>query len=73
MTLYTKRDRIWSAALSLAENGRFTLDDVLREADLDDRTRRTARDVLSTMVKYGHLETRREWESRDTQWCERSE
>jgi len=58
MTKHTKRDRVWSAALTLAQTGRFDLEDVLNKAGLNESSRRTARDVLATMTDLGHLEQR---------------
>jgi hypothetical protein len=55
MTTHTKRDAVWDAALRLAETGKFDLEDVLRMADLDETSKRTARDVLETMTDMGHL------------------
>jgi hypothetical protein len=56
MTKHTKRDRVWDAALRLAERGKFTIGDVLDAADLPASSERTARDTLTTMVELGHLE-----------------
>lgn len=57
MTKHTKRDIIWSAAIRLAERGKFVISDVLETAELSESSERTARDVLTTMVELGHLET----------------
>jgi hypothetical protein len=56
MTKHTTRDAVWSAALRLSATGSFDLQDILREADLDETNKRTARDVLTTMADLGHLE-----------------
>lgn len=76
MTTHTKRDLIWSAALELAATGKFDLDDVLAFADLDDASRRTARDVLATMTDLGHLRQGSIWDrsgdrgSYPPVWCD---
>lgn len=57
MTKHTKRDVIWSASVRLAERGKFTIENVLETADLNESSKRTARDVVMTMVELGHLET----------------
>lgn len=55
MTTHTKRDSVWDAALRLASSGKFDVDDVLQVAELDAASKRTARDVLTTMSDMGHL------------------
>ena len=49
MTKHTKRDKIWSAAIHLSKDGKFTVKEVLSEAGLEESSERTARDVLITM------------------------
>ena len=58
MTKHTKRDRVWDAALRLAADGKFELDEVLAAADLDESSERTARDVLITMAELGRIDRR---------------
>jgi hypothetical protein len=69
MTKHTKRDQVWSATLFLAKTGRFDLEDVLNKADLDESSRRTARDVLATMTDLGHLEQRSYNGRQHPCWC----
>jgi hypothetical protein len=57
MTKHTKRDVIWSASLRLSDRGKFTISDVIETANLNESSERTARDVLTTMVELGHLQT----------------
>lgn len=56
MTKHTKRDKIWNAALTLGDTGKFTIEDTMRVADIDTSSERTTRDVLTTMVEMGWLE-----------------
>lgn len=56
MTKHTKRDKIWSTALRIGDDGVFTVEDVLREADLPESSKRTCHDVLVTMHELGHLD-----------------
>ena len=60
MTKDTKRDRVWSAALTKAFAGRnFSVGDVRERAGLDESSDRTVRDVLNTMVETEWLEKER--------------
>lgn len=60
MTKHTNRDRIWSEALKLAEDGangprpRFGWEDVADRLE-DPPSDRTIRDTLGTMAELGHL------------------
>ena len=56
MTKHTKRDKIWSTALRIGDDGVFTVEDVLREAGLPESSERTCHDVLTTMHELGHLD-----------------
>lgn len=59
MGTHTKRDRAWNAALSMAfELDEFDIVDVLTAAELDEQSKRTTRDVLSTMTEQGWLQSR---------------
>ena len=68
MTKHTKRDKIWSAAIHLSKDGKFTVKEVLSEAGLEESSERTARDVLITMNDLGHLERALEDAREDSQW-----
>lgn len=59
MPTNTKRDRVWSVALGLAaRTERFGVADVIAEEGLEASSKRTARDVLTTMVDQGWLRKR---------------
>lgn len=59
MATQTKRDQAWNASLTMAlELDEFDIADVLREAGLDEQSKRTTRDVLSTMAEQGWLQSR---------------
>lgn len=68
MTKHTKRDAIWSAALKLGERGVFEVEHVLFAAGLDQRSKRTAKDVLATMDDLGHLQRKTVFRTKKSRW-----
>jgi len=49
---WTKRDKIWKAALELVlEQGEFRTDEVIERADLETNSYRTVQDTLITMAE----------------------